>query len=91
MRGGSGMRGLSSEGEINPCVCKRVSMLNRVEGRGMPGYGGADIIKQAVARHIGLRRTTFLSRAAIVADTRLDPGFRKPVLYGGCGKQRRRA
>ena len=66
-------------------------MLDRVESRGMPGYGGADIIEQAVARHIGLRRTTFLSGAAIVADTRLDPGFRKPVLDGGCGKQRRRA
>ena len=90
MRGGGGMRCLSGEGEINPCVCKRVSMLDRVESGGMPGYGGADIIEQAVARHIGLRRTTFLSGAAIVADTRLDPGVRKPVLDGGCGKQRRR-
>ena len=88
---GCRMGGLPCESKVNPCVGKGMPVLDSIEGGRVPGYGGAHIIKQAVARHVGFRGTTFLSGAAIVADTRLDPGFRKPVLDGSRGQQRCRA
>ena len=45
MRGSGGMCGLSSKGKVNPCVGKRITVLDSIESRRVPGYGRAYIIK----------------------------------------------
>ena len=88
---GSSMCCLSGKGKINPCVRKRVTVLDSVKCRGMPRYGRAYIIKKAVTCHIGFCSAAFFRRAPIVTDTRLYPIFGQPVLDSSCGQKRRGA